>query len=108
LENDLRIGLDEDFDDEKKKLMEIQKARVHDIVHGAFIAIKSLIPNPIKAAIRKALRDHLNGKGTQSGAGDPSKSMKAVDSNETVSKINSIQQNINKLCMISNFNFSEI
>lgn len=78
--------------------MEIQKARVHDIVHGAFIALKSLIPNPVKASIRKAIRDHLNGKGTEDSGADPSKSMKAVDPSETVSKINSLQQNINNLC----------
>lgn len=78
--------------------MEIQKARVHDIVHGSFIAVKSLIPNPIKAAIRKALRDHLNGKGSSASAGNPAKAMKAVDPSETVSKINSLQQNIVKLC----------
>ncbi len=98
LENDLRIGLDEDFDAEKKKLIEIQKARIHDIVHGGFIALKSLIPNPIKASIRKAIRDHLNGKGTESSSADPTKSIKAVETNETENKINSLQQNINNLC----------
>jgi hypothetical protein len=78
--------------------MEIQKARIHDLVHGAFIALKSLIPNPIKASIRKAIRDHLNGKGTEATSVDVKKAMKAVDPTESYNKINSLQQNINTLC----------
>ena len=41
---------------EKKKLVEAQRVRVKDIVHGAFEAINALIPNPIKSTIRKEVR----------------------------------------------------
>ena len=91
----------QDFSDEKKKILDIQKARVHDIVHGAFIALKALIPNPIKASIRKAIRDQLNGRGTDSATVNQDvamKSMKAVNSDGTQSKIDSLRQNIDKMC----------
>ncbi len=78
--------------------MEIQKARIHDIVHGGFIALKSLIPNPIKASIRKSLRDHINGKGTDKLSADSAKSVRAVATGETVKKINSLRNSINNLC----------
>jgi hypothetical protein len=82
--------------------MEIQKARIHDIVHGAYIALKSLIPNPIKASIRKSLRDHINGKGTDKLTADSTRSVKAVETRETENKINSLRENINNLCKNKN------
>lgn len=78
--------------------MEIQKARIHDIVHGGFIALKSLIPNPIKASIRKSLRDHINGKGTDKLSADSARSVRAVATGETLKKINSLRNSINNLC----------
>ena len=41
---------------EKKKLVEAQRIRVRDIVHSSFEAVNSLIPNPIKTAIRNSLK----------------------------------------------------
>ena len=78
--------------------MAIQKARIHDIVQGGFIALKSLIPNPIKASLRKAIRNHLNGKGTEDSAINSAKSMKAVEINDIVNKIDSLKQNISNMC----------
>mmetsp|Transcript_18927 Transcript_18927/g.21376 ORF Transcript_18927/g.21376 Transcript_18927/m.21376 type:complete len:346 (-) Transcript_18927:62-1099(-) len=57
LENKNRLDDNEDMLDQKKHLVEIQRIRVHDIVHGGFQAVTSLIPNPMKASIRKATRD---------------------------------------------------
>ena len=99
-------------------------------MHGAFIALKALIPNPIKASIRKAIRDQLNGRGTNSDTvnedlpmksmkaiGDklkgigfnsatlnqdlPMKSMEAVNLDGTQSKIDSLRQNIDKMCNLN-------
>lgn len=105
LENELRIGLNEvdndlkqDFDDEKKKLIEVQKARVHDIVHESFLALNSLIPNPIKAAIRKGIRDYINGR--SNGIGNEIKtdvSQGATDTVYTEENIHKIKNAINSL-----------
>jgi hypothetical protein len=91
----------QDFDDEKKKIMDIQKARIHDIVHGGFIALKSLIPNPIKASIRKSLRDHKNGKGTDNSTPSLGKSITsfAKGAGDAVKKISSLKNGLSKLCM---------
>mmetsp|Transcript_19806 Transcript_19806/g.20625 ORF Transcript_19806/g.20625 Transcript_19806/m.20625 type:complete len:216 (-) Transcript_19806:28-675(-) len=97
LEDDLRIGANEDFDDEKKKMIEIQKTRIHDIVHGAFLGLNSLIPNPIKSSIRKAIRDHIGGKSSNESISDPSNSMKAVDFDRTNIDIRTQMEKIRKV-----------
>ena len=98
LEDDLRIGAENDYDDEKKKLLEIQKVRIHDIVHGAFIALNSLIPNPIKSSIRKAIRDKLKGGSTSYGeVADPTKAEEAVKVAETNGEIQGLEKKINNL-----------
>ncbi len=97
LEDDIRIGANDDFDEEKKKMIEIQKTRIHDIVHGAFLGLNSLIPNPIKASIRKAIRDHIGGKSSDEEISDPSKAMKAVDTDKTNTDIRNQQQKIRKI-----------
>jgi hypothetical protein len=56
-----------------------------------------LVPNPIKAQIRKTIREQLNGQSSDDKAGNPSQSMKAVDYNKTDKDINSIRGNIDKL-----------
>ena len=99
LEDDLRIGAEDDYDDEKKKLLEIQKARIHDIVHGAFIALNSLIPNPIKSSIWKAIRDKLKGGASESGGGNPdiSKGQNSVKVKNTNKEIQGLEKKINGL-----------
>lgn len=104
LENEIRIGINEDFEDEKKKLIELQKARVHDIVHGGFLSLHTLIPNPIKASIRKAIRDQLNGKQISTLSVDSSKSENAVKTERTESQINKIKENIKKLSSFKQIN----
>jgi hypothetical protein len=98
LENDLRIGLNEDFDTEKKKLIEIQKSRIHDIVHGAFIGLNSLIPNPIKSSIRKSIRDYLSGQGTRDIPNtDVANAINILDPSNYKAQINKLNANISKL-----------
>ena len=97
LEDDIFLGANEDFDEEKKKMIEIQKTRIHDIVHGAFLGINSLIPNPIKASIRKAIRDHIGGKKSDEKIVDISKSQNAVKTDPTNNDIRKQQEKIRKI-----------
>lgn len=78
-------------------MIEIQKTRIHDIVHGAFLGLNSLIPNPIKASIRKAIRDHIGGKSSDEQISDPSKAMKAVETDKTNTDIRKQQEKIRKI-----------
>ena len=59
----------QDFLIEKKKLVETQRIRVRDIVHSSFEAVNSLIPNPIKSAIRNTLKSEGNKENTESDKG---------------------------------------
>lgn len=104
LENEIRIGINEDFEDEKKKLIELQKSRVHDIVHLGFLSLQTLIPNPIKASIRKAIRDQLKGKQISSLSIDSSKSENALKTEQTENQINNIKDNIKKLSSFKQIN----
>lgn len=97
LENDLRVGANEDFDEEKKKLIELQKTRVHDIVHGAFLGLNSLIPNPIKASIRKAIRDHIGGKSSDEAIADTTKAANAVNTDITNTDIREQESKIRQI-----------
>lgn len=78
-------------------MIEIQKTRIHDIVHGAFLGLNSLIPNPIKASIRKAIRDHIGGKSSEEQIADPSKSISAVETDKTKTDIRKQQDKIRKI-----------
>lgn len=93
----MRIGANEDFDFEKKKMIEIQKTRIHDIVHGAFLGLNSLIPNPIKASIRKAIRDHIGGKESDEKISDPSASEKVLETDKTNTDIRKQEEVIRKI-----------
>lgn len=104
LENEIRIGMNEDFEDEKRKLLEIQKARVHDIVHGGFIVLQSLIPNPIKASIRKGIRDQIKGKGISNTSIDSSKSENSLKTEKVENEINSLTKNIRALSSFKQIN----
>lgn len=97
LENEIRIGINEDFEDEKRKLLEIQKARVHDIVHGGFIVLQSLIPNPIKASIRKGIREQIKGKEISNTIIDSSRSENSLKTEKVENEINSLTKNIQSL-----------
>lgn len=97
LENDLRIGANEDFNEETKKLIEMQKSRVHDIVHGGFLAINSLIPNPIKASIRAKIRARIAGKESDESVGDTEKSKLATDHEPTNIEIRTTEKEIRDL-----------
>ncbi len=72
---------------EKKKLVEAQRVRVKTIVHGSFEAVNSLIPNPIKSAIRAELKK-MTGGGGGGGAG-----FKEIEDNIAL-KRNSLVANI--------------
>ena len=78
-------------------MIELQKTRIHDIVHGAFLGLNSLIPNPIKASIRKAVRDHIGGKSSEESVADTSKSAKAVDFDRTNVDIRKQEGKIRKI-----------
>ena len=108
LENEIRIGMNEDFEDEKRKLIEIQKARVHDIVHGGFIALQSLIPNPIKASIRKGIRDQIKGKGISNTNIDSSKSENALKTEKVENEMNNLTKNIRSLSSFKQINHQPI
>lgn len=78
-------------------MIEIQKTRIHDIVHGAFLGLNSLIPNPIKASIRKAIRDHIGGKESDEKISDPSASEKALETDKTNTDIRKQEEVIRKI-----------
>ncbi len=110
LEDDLRKGANEDFDDEKKKLIALQKSRVHDIVHGAFKALNALIPNPIKASIRQEMKDNLSGNKSSNTKLSTDKAQKAVnndptnnDIREQEAKIRSIDSRFREVNSISDY-----
>ena len=75
----------------------MQKARIHDIVHGAFLGLNSLIPNPIKASIRKTIRDHINGGSSDDSPADTKKSAKAVDSEKNSQDIRKQESKIREM-----------
>ena len=80
-------------------MIEIQKARIHDIVHGSFLALNSLIPNPIKSQIRSMIRTTLNGQGGSGGGGiDSKKSEDAVKTDSTDKEIDKLNKEIGDLC----------
>ena len=64
----------------------------------------TLIPNPIKASIRKAIRDQLNGKEISTLSVDSSKSENAVKTERTESQINKLKENIKKLSSFKQIN----
>ncbi len=65
-------------------------------MHGGFIAINALIPNPIKSSIRKAIRDHIRGKdsATATSVANAGPSIKAVDPAPTTKKIVGMEKEI--------------
>ena len=110
LEDDLRKGANDDFDDEKKKLIALQKSRVHDIVHGAFKALNALIPNPIKASIRQQMKDNLSGNKSSNTQISTEKAQKAVNNDPTnndirdqEAKIRSIDSRFREVNSISDY-----
>ncbi len=79
-------------------MIEIQKSRVHDIVHGAFIGLNSLIPNPIKSSIRKMIRNHVTGQGTKDIPNtDVGEAIKILDPSNYKQQALKLQEKINKL-----------
>jgi hypothetical protein len=79
-------------------MIEIQKSRIHDIVHGGFIALNSLIPNPIKSSIRKSIRDYVSGGGTQDNqAVDVGKAVNILDPSNYKQQAFQLQNKINQL-----------
>jgi hypothetical protein len=99
IEMELNQGINEDFEYEKSKLIEIQKARIHDIVHGSFISLQALIPNPIKSEIRQTIRNKLINKEQPSYESDNNnydtkRSENAVKPDDTQREINKIKQNL--------------
>jgi len=79
-------------------MIEIQKSRIHDIVHGAFIALNSLIPNPIKSSIRKSIRDYVSGGGTEDNqAIDAAKAINILDPSNYKQQAFQLQNKINQL-----------
>ncbi len=81
-------------------MIEIQKARIHDIVHSGFIALNALIPNPIKASIRKSLRDFIGGRGTAPTVTDVSNAVRILDPSSNIQQANNLKSQIAKLCII--------
>ena len=61
--------------------------------------MNSLIPNPIKSSIRKAIRDKLKGGASESGGGSPdiSKAQNAVKVKNTNKEIQGLEKKINSL-----------
>ena len=99
IEMELNQGINEDFEYEKSKLIEIQKARIHDIVHGSFISLQALIPNPIKSEIRQTIRNKLINKDqpsyeSENNNYDTKRSENAVKPDDTQREINKIKQNL--------------
>lgn len=99
IEMELNRGINEDFEYEKSKLIEIQKTRIHDIVHGSFIALQALIPNPIKSEIRQSIRNKLTNNEyppfeSESNYHDIKVSENAVKAEDTQKEINKIKQNL--------------
>lgn len=95
LENEIRIGMNEDFEDEKKRVIELQKARIHDIVHGAFITLQALIPNPIKSAIQENVREKINGENGNNNINFNTKnSQNSVDNSGIDKDIFNLKKNI--------------
>jgi hypothetical protein len=81
-------------------MIEIQKSRIHDIVHGGFIALNALIPNPIKSSIRKTIRDYVSGTGAKGIKDtDTSKAVKILDPTSNLQQASKIKSNISKLCI---------
>lgn len=79
-------------------MIEIQKSRIHDIVHGSFIALNSLIPNPIKSSIRKSIRDYVSGMGTRDIPNtDVAQAVNILDPTNYKAKAHQLQSSISKL-----------
>eukprot|EP00744_Colponema_vietnamica_P009612 GILI01013656.1.p1 GENE.GILI01013656.1~~GILI01013656.1.p1 ORF type:complete len:306 (+),score=55.06 GILI01013656.1:83-919(+) len=55
LEEDERRAENQDMQLEKKKLVQVQKLRVRNIVHASFDALAGIIPNPIKTKVRQTM-----------------------------------------------------
>ena len=99
IEMELNQGINEDFEYEKSKLIEIQKTRIHDIVHGSFISLQALIPNPIKSEIRQTIRNKLINNEqppyeSESNYYDTKASENAGKPDDTQREINKIKQNL--------------
>ena len=56
-----------------------------------------MIPNPIKASIRKAIRDHLGGQSSNEEVADTKQSAKAVESDPTNKNIRQQEDKIRKM-----------
>jgi len=86
-------------------MIEIQKSRIHDIVHGGFIALNALIPNPIKSSIRKTIRDYVTGSGKKGLQDtDTSKAVKILDPTSNLLQASNLKSTISRLCKLFKYN----
>eukprot|EP00386_Alphamonas_edax_P007069 GDKI01023223.1.p2 GENE.GDKI01023223.1~~GDKI01023223.1.p2 ORF type:complete len:210 (-),score=66.00 GDKI01023223.1:105-734(-) len=80
IEESERRADEDDYVSEKKRLLNIQKNRIRDIVHAAFEPLHAALPNPIRTEVTRILSRYTFPSAAQSGMGEAGPASTSVTS----------------------------